>query len=162
MNLENKIEAQRKRMEQEKNKLDMLMKKAKIRQREKTFSVIYRVKDDDGTEHQRSETFPTQKDADRRLKEIEYKKAVGKFVVPKCTVVKELNEEYVRIYGHDKWGMENAFYNKENLNSKMKEDKGDSKKIEVSDGVDAELLMKVLANPEMASLLTSLAKTMKV
>ena len=36
-----------------------------IRQRGKTFSVIYRVKDDDGTEHQRSETFPTQKDADR-------------------------------------------------------------------------------------------------
>ena len=29
MDLENKIEAQRKRMEQEKNKLDMLMKKAK-------------------------------------------------------------------------------------------------------------------------------------
>ena len=29
MNLENKIEAQRKRMEQEKNKLDMLMKKGK-------------------------------------------------------------------------------------------------------------------------------------
>mgnify|MGYP000046250259 FL=1 len=76
-----------------------------IRQRGKTFSVIYRVKDDDGTEHQRSETFPTQKDADRRLKEIEYKKAVGKFVVPKYTVVKELIEEYVRIYGHDKWGI---------------------------------------------------------
>ena len=33
MNLENKIEAQRKRMEQEKNKLDMLMKKAKMEQR---------------------------------------------------------------------------------------------------------------------------------
>ena len=33
MNLENKIEAQRKRMEQEKNKLDMLMKKAKAEQR---------------------------------------------------------------------------------------------------------------------------------
>ena len=29
-------------------------------------------------------------------------------------------------------------------------------------GVDAELLMKVLGNPEMAALLTSLAKTMKV
>ena len=58
--------------------------------------------------------------------------------------------------------MENAFYNKENLNPKMKEDKGDSKKIEVPDGVDAELLMKGLANPEMAALLTSLAKTMKV
>ena len=56
--------------------------------------------------------------------------------------------------------MENAFYNKENLNPQMKEDKSDSKKIEVPDGVDAELLMKVLANPEMAALLTSLAKTM--
>ena len=33
MNLENKIEAQRKRMELEKNKLDMLMKKAKMEQR---------------------------------------------------------------------------------------------------------------------------------
>ena len=29
------------------------------------------------------------------------------------------------------------------------------------EGVDAELLAKVLANPEMAALLTSLAKTMK-
>lgn len=34
--------------------------------------------------------------------------------------------------------------------------------IAVPDGVDAELLMKVLGNPEMAALLTSLAKTMKV
>ena len=34
--------------------------------------------------------------------------------------------------------------------------------ITVPDGVDAELLMKVLENPEMAALLTSLAKTMKV
>ena len=56
--------------------------------------------------------------------------------------------------------MENAFYNKENLNQQMRDDKGESKKIEVPDGVDAELLMKVLANPEMAALLTSLAKTM--
>ena len=41
-------------------------------------------------------------DADRRLKEIEYKKAVGKFVVPKCTVVKELIEEYkVQVSGDD-------------------------------------------------------------
>ena len=37
-----------------------------------------------------------------------------------------------------------------------------SSTITVPDGVDAELLMKVLGNPEMAALLTSLAKTMKV
>ena len=58
--------------------------------------------------------------------------------------------------------MENAFYNKENLNPQMKaQDEGNST-ITVPDGVDVELLMKVLGNPEMAALLTSLAKTMKV
>ena len=58
--------------------------------------------------------------------------------------------------------MENAFYNKENLNPQMKESKESSNTIAVPEGVDAELLMKVLGNPEMAALLTSLAKTMKV
>ena len=43
----------------------------------------------------------------------------------------------------------------------MREDKEESKKIEVPEGVDEELLMKVLANPEMAAMLNSLAKTMK-
>ena len=33
--------------------------------------------------------------------------------------------------------------------------------VAVPEGVDAELLVKVLNNPEMAALLTSLAKTMK-
>ena len=58
--------------------------------------------------------------------------------------------------------MENAFYNKENLNPQMKEQDEGSSTITVPDGVDAELLMKVLGNPEMAALLTSFAKTMKV
>ena len=58
--------------------------------------------------------------------------------------------------------MENAFYNKENLNPQMKEQDEGNSTITVPDGVDAELLMKVLENPEMAALLTSLAKTMKV
>ena len=33
--------------------------------------------------------------------------------------------------------------------------------VAVPDGVDADLLMKVLGNPEMAALLTSLAKSLK-
>ena len=57
--------------------------------------------------------------------------------------------------------MENAFYKKENLNPQMRGQDGDSKTVAVPDGVDAELLRKVLANPEMAALLASLAKTMK-
>ena len=47
------------------------------------------------------------------------------------------------------------------LNPHMKEVEGRDNKIAVPEGVDAELLMKVLGNPEMAALLTSLAKTMK-
>ena len=76
-----------------------------IRKRGKKFSVIYRVKDDEGKERQTSETFATQKDAEKRKKEIEYKMATGRFEVPKCITLKELIEEYVRIYGHDKWGV---------------------------------------------------------
>lgn len=40
------------------------------------------------------------KEAYKRKKEIEYKQSLGTFVVPKCTKVKELIKEYVRIYGH--------------------------------------------------------------
>ena len=48
--------------------------------------MLYRkVKDEDGTEHQKSEGFDTQKEAEARKKEIEYKKSIGQFTVPKCT-----------------------------------------------------------------------------
>ncbi len=52
-----------------------------------------------------SEGFKTLKDAEKRKKEIEYKQSVGTFVVPKCTKVKELIKEYIRIYGHNEWGL---------------------------------------------------------
>ena len=58
--------------------------------------------------------------------------------------------------------MENAFYNKENLNPEMRSQTENNSAVEFPEGVDADLLMKVLTNPEMATLLTSLAKTMKV
>ena len=54
---------------------------------------------------------------------------------------------------------EEAFYGKKNLNPQMI-DAGAEKMITVPDGVDAEILMKVLGNPEMVALLSSLAKTL--
>ena len=45
---------------------------------------------------------------------------------------------------------------------KLNEQKEEENKITIPEGVGPELLMKVLGNPEMAALLTSLAKTMKV
>ena len=78
---------------------------ASIQKRGKKYSVVYRVQDENGKSHQKWETFDTQKEADKRKKEIDYKLAVGKFEVPKCTTVKEVLEEYVKIYGYNKWGV---------------------------------------------------------
>jgi integrase len=52
---------------------------------------------------------------------------------------------------------EEAFYEKKNLDHQI-HDTPEGKTMKVPEGVDAELLAKVLANPEMAALLTSLAK----
>ena len=52
-----------------------------------------------------SETYKTQKEAEDRKKEIEYKQSVGKFEVPKCVTLRELLDEYVKIYGLAKWSM---------------------------------------------------------
>lgn len=54
---------------------------------------------------------------------------------------------------------EEAFYGKKNLNPQMTEDPRE-KIIAVPEGVDSELLTKVLNNPEMAALLSALAKSM--
>ena len=55
---------------------------------------------------------------------------------------------------------EEAFYEKKNLDPKMREETT-TQTVDVPDDVDAELLAKVLANPEMKALLASLAKSMK-
>ena len=47
--------------------------------------------------------------------------------------------------------LENAFYNKENLNPDIHEQKEEENKIAIPEGVDPELLMKVLGNPEKAA-----------
>ena len=55
---------------------------------------------------------------------------------------------------------EDAFYNKKNLDPQIHEAPA-GKTVQVPEGVDAELLTKVLSNPEMAALLSSLAKSMQ-
>ena len=62
--------------------------------------------------------------------------------------------------------MENAFYNKENLNPDIHgasgtQNNNNNNMISIPEGVEADMLMKVLGNPEMAALLTSLAKSIK-
>ena len=78
---------------------------AYIRKRGEKFSVVYRSTDADGIVHQKSETYGTLKEAETRRKEIEYKVSAGQFEIPKCTVLSELLDQYVQIYGEDKWAV---------------------------------------------------------
>ena len=74
---------------------------ASIRERNGKFNVIYSYTNEKGERKLKWETYETKAEAKRRKKEIEYKQSLGTFVVPKCTRVKELVREYVRIYGHN-------------------------------------------------------------
>lgn len=98
-----------------------------IRHRGKTYSVVYKILDENGEEHTTSETFATQKEADKRKKEIEYKQSIGKFEVQKCATLKELTEEYVQIYGHDKWGVSTYSGNVALINNYILPTIGDTK-----------------------------------
>ena len=166
---------------------------ASIKERNGKYCVIYTYIDESGNKKQKWETYKTKAEAKQRKKEIEYKEGLGQFIIPQCKYLRELLDEYVSLYGRDKWSLstydrntglinnyirpmigdildedrkrnaelfEEAFYGKKNLNPQMI-DAGTEKMITVPDGVDAETLMKVLGNPEMVALLSSLAKTIQ-
>lgn len=76
-----------------------------IRERDGKFSVVYKIKDDKGKVHQKSETFRKKKDAEKRKHEIEYQMDTGTFKVEKCTTIEELLAEYVKLYGKEKWAV---------------------------------------------------------
>lgn len=76
---------------------------ASIKQRKDKFCVIYHWTDAEGIRRQKWETYNTKAEAMKRKKEIEYRKTVGNFVVPQCKTLKELLDEYVQLYGKEKW-----------------------------------------------------------
>ena len=53
-----------------------------IKQRGKTYYVVYKYLDKEGRSRQKWEAFPSKSAAERRLKEVDYKKAVGTLVIP--------------------------------------------------------------------------------
>lgn len=78
---------------------------ASIRERNNKFVVIYKYKDDDGQTHQKWETYDTKKEAQNRKKEIEYKIATHDFIIPQCKLLRELLDEYIELYGKEKWAL---------------------------------------------------------
>ena len=78
---------------------------ASIQKRGKKYCVIYNYRDEDGKKKQKWETWNTLNEANKRKKEIEYKQDIGDFVIPKCTTIEELMDEYVSLYGKEKWAL---------------------------------------------------------
>ena len=78
---------------------------ASLKKRNGKYCVIYRYRDKEGKKKQKWETFDSRAEAVKRVKEIEYKKSNGTFVVPQCKLMSELLKEYVDLYGKEKWAL---------------------------------------------------------
>ena len=78
---------------------------ASVRKRNKKYTVIYSYLDPDGKRKQKWETYATKAEAIRRKKEIEFKGSRGPIVIPPCKELRELLQEYVDLYGKDKWAI---------------------------------------------------------
>lgn len=78
---------------------------ASIKERNGKFCVIYHYIDNEGKRRQRWETYDTKAEAKKRKNEVEYKLHRGTFTVPKCKTLKELLQEYIILYGKEKWAL---------------------------------------------------------
>lgn len=76
-----------------------------IIERNSHYYVVYNYKNDKGERKQKWESFETKAAAVKRKKEIDYKMDIGTFIVPNCKTMGELLDEYVRLYGKEKWAM---------------------------------------------------------
>lgn len=78
---------------------------ASIKKRGEKFCVIYSYMDGEGNRKQKWETYASLAEAKKRKKEIEYKTTIGTIVIPKCVYLKELLDEYISLYGKEKWAI---------------------------------------------------------
>lgn len=77
---------------------------ASIIKRKKSFAVVYSYYEGD-EKKQKWESFPTLAEAKKRKAEVEYKQGTGSFVVPKCNSLNDLLDEYISLYGKNKWAL---------------------------------------------------------
>lgn len=78
---------------------------ASIVNRNGNFHVVYSYVDENGKKRQKWESCKSEADAKRRKKEIEYKNGIDRLTLPKCRTVAELLDEYVALYGKNKWSL---------------------------------------------------------
>ena len=78
---------------------------ASIVERKNRYYLVYRYNDEHGIRKQKWESFATYADARRRKAEVEYREQMGSLIIPKCHTMHELLQEYVSMYGKNKWSL---------------------------------------------------------
>ncbi len=78
---------------------------ASIVNRNGNFYVVFSYTDERGKKKQKWESCQSEADANRRKKEIKFKNGIDQLTLPKCRTITELLEEYVAIYGKNKWSL---------------------------------------------------------
>lgn len=78
---------------------------ASIVKRNGKFNVVYYATDKKGQRKQRWEKFDTQAEAKQRKAELEYELSSNSFFVPTVKTMAEFLEEYVNVYGKNKWSL---------------------------------------------------------
>ena len=76
---------------------------ATIIKRNRHYSVVYKYFDENGKQRQKWETFGTNQEAKKRLKEVEYSMQNDTFIIPSATTIKDLLNEFCNTYGKTKW-----------------------------------------------------------
>lgn len=78
---------------------------ATIVKRKNKYAVVYNYIDENGVKRQRWESFNTNAEAKKRKTQVEYQQDTGDFIVPEARTVAQLLEEYMSIYGVNKWAL---------------------------------------------------------
>lgn len=84
---------------------------ASIKQKNNKYYLIYYFDDLEGKRRQKWESFNTQSDAEKRLKEIEYEKVKGTFIPPTSQTVSDFMMEFVELYGTKNWSASTHSHN---------------------------------------------------
>ena len=78
---------------------------ASIQKKNNKYCVVYYCKDIDGKRKQKWETYDTKNAAKIRKAEIELKEKKGGIIVSNCKTLEDLINEYVELYGKDRWAL---------------------------------------------------------
>ena len=78
---------------------------ASIRRRRNSFVVVYTYTNEKGEQKQKWESFKTFEEAHKRRAEVEYTQDLGTFQAPSKKTISEFMDDFIRLYGENRWGL---------------------------------------------------------